>query len=185
MRCRLGIFTGQPTIVGRQPGSSRIAQILRRHRWLRTPGPFYCYRVSRVSEVDAIRTPAPALSQCRHDPARRSRSRGGAAHGASMRPCRARFTYSGKRAGGAPAALARSTRTPYRLTLEGEQSAHQRSANPNQRGPRQLHRRERRFPARRQRERDAPCAATHSANNKRRFARCARRDGMHGRATCD
>jgi hypothetical protein len=91
----------------------------------------------------------------------------------------------GKRAGGAPAALARSTRTPYRLTLEGEQSAHQRSANPNQRGPRQLHRRERRFPARRQRERDAPCAATHSANNKRRFARCARRDGMHGRATCD
>ena len=45
---------------------------------------------------------------------------------------------TGSRAGGVSIALARSTRTAHRLTLEGEQSAHRGSANPNQRDHRQV-----------------------------------------------
>jgi hypothetical protein len=159
LRCGVGWGFSQDSqrLLDDSQGSGRIAQILRRHRSLRTPGPFYCYRVSRVSEVDAIRTPAQALASPR--PGSALTLARAAAHGASTRPCRARFTCSGKRAEGAAAALARSTRTPHRLTLEGEQSVTGDRQTPTNAAPSSGPSPRARFPARRQWERDAPCAA--------------------------
>jgi hypothetical protein len=60
VRCRLGFSQGQPTIVERQPRLHRERANTAPTPIGTPPDPFYFCRVSRVSEVDAIRAPAAA-----------------------------------------------------------------------------------------------------------------------------
>jgi len=147
VRCRLGILQGQPTIVGRQPR-------FHRDRANTAPTPIAAHSdaillLSRITRLGGRRDPdtSAALSRARclvrlSEAASSLLTRrcdgAGTLWVAATSASRDPDLLTGNRSGGVPTALAMSTRTAYRQSLEGEQSAHRTSVNPNQRGHRQL-----------------------------------------------